>query len=210
MVFAHDNVRVRALERLRLPRGGGGFAPQPSVGARPVVTYNDTVTFHFNGEDVRAFLAPPAHTDGDTFVHFPESDVLHLGDVFRTTSYPIIDVYNGGTLAGTIDALELALDMAGPGTRIIPGHGLHIVGREALVEFLDMIRDVREQVLTMISEGKDLDEVMAAGPTATYDAKWGQEASWTANDFVPIVYHELGGGALYSAAGRRPQPADRS
>ena len=67
------------------------------------------------------FLAPPAHTDGDTFVHFPESDVLHLGDVFRTTSYPIIDVYNGGTLAGTIEALNLALSLAGPETKVIPG-----------------------------------------------------------------------------------------
>lgn len=198
VIFAHDNVRVRALERLRFPRGGGRFAPQPPAGGRPVVTYNDTVSFHMNGEDVRAFLAPPAHTDGDTFVHFPESDVLHLGDVFRTTSYPIIDVYNGGTLAGTIEALEMAADIAGPGTRIIPGHGLRVVGREALIEFLDMIVDVRERVLTMILDGKNLDEVMAAQPTATYDAKWGQEASWTANDFVPIVYHELGGGAFYS------------
>ena len=107
LIFAHDNVRVRALDRLRFPRGGGRFAPQPPEGARPVVTYNDQVSFHFNGEEVRAFLAPPAHTDGDTFVYFPDSDVLHLGDVFRTTSYPIIDVYNGGTLNGTIDALEM-------------------------------------------------------------------------------------------------------
>ena len=197
LIFAHDNVRVRALERLRFPRFGGGFSPQPPEGARPVVTYNDRVSFHFNGEEVRAFLAPPAHTDGDTFVYFPDSDVLHLGDVFRTTSYPIIDVYNGGTLNGTIDALEMAIDMAGPETKVIPGHGLGIVGRDAMVEFLDMTIDVRDQVLTMISEGKQLDEVMAARPTAAYDAKWGQEASWTANDFVPIVFYELGGGALY-------------
>ena len=198
VIFAHDNVRLRALERLRFPRGGGRFAPQPAAGGRPVVTYNDTVSFHLNGEDVRAFLAPPAHTDGDTFVYFSESDVLHLGDVFRTTSYPIIDVYNGGTLVGTIDALEMAMDMAGPETRIIPGHGLDVVGRDALVEFFDMVVDIRQRVLTMISEGRDLDQVMAARPTATYDAKRGQEASWTANDFVPIVYNELGGGALYS------------
>jgi glyoxylase-like metal-dependent hydrolase (beta-lactamase superfamily II) len=197
LIFAHDNVRVRALDRLRFPRGGGRFAPQPPEGARPVVTYNDTVTFHLNGEEVRAFLAPPAHTDGDTFVYFPDSDVLHLGDVFRTTSYPIIDIYNGGTLAGTIDALETAIDLAGPETRVIPGHGLRVVGRDAMVEFLDMIVDVRDQVLTMISEGKDLDQVMGAQPTAAYDATWGQEASWTASDFVPIVFYELGGRALY-------------
>ncbi len=197
VIFAHDNVRVRALERLRFPRGGGRFAPRPTTGARPVVTYSDAVSFHFNGEEVRAFLAPPAHTDGDTFIYFPDSDVLHLGDVFRTTSYPIIDVYNGGTLAGTIKALEMAIDLAGPDTRVIPGHGLRVVGRRAMREFLDMIIDVRDQVRTLISEGHTLAQVMAAEPTAAYDARWGREASWTANDFVPIVYHELGGGALF-------------
>ena len=198
LIFAHDNVRVRALERFRHPRGGGQrFLPAPPVGGRPVVTYNDTVSFHFNGEEVRAFLAPPAHTDGDTFVYFPESDVLHLGDVFRTTSYPLIDVYNGGTLAGTIEALELAIAMAGPDTRVIPGHGLRAVGRRAVVEFLDMTLDIRDQVLSLIAEGRTLEQVMAAQPTAAYDAQWGQEASWNANDFVPIVFYELGGRSLF-------------
>ena len=198
VIFAHDNVRMRTLERLRFPRRGGSFAPRPAVGARPVVTYNDTVSFHFNDEEVRAFLAPPAHTDGDTFVYFPDSDVLHLGDVFRTTSYPIIDVYNGGTLAGTIEALEMAVAMSGPATRVIPGHGLEVVGRDAMVEFLDMIIDIRDQVHTMISDGHTLEQVMAERPTAAYDAEWGQEATWTANDFVPIVYHERGGGSLFT------------
>ncbi len=197
LIFAHDNVRVRALDRLRFPRGGGRFALRPAAGARPVVTYNDAVSFYFNGEEVRAFLAPAAHTDGDTFVHFPESDVLHLGDVFRTTSYPIVDVYNGGTVAGTIAALEKAISIAGPETRIIPGHGLHVVGRDALVGFLDMVVDIRNRVRAMISDGYTLAEVMDAAPTAAYDAEWGQEASWTANDFVPIVFYELGGGSLF-------------
>ena len=197
LILAHDNLRVRALERLRTPRRGGRFAARPPAGARPVVTYDSAVGFHFNGERVRAFLAPAAHTDGDTFVHFPDSDVLHLGDVFRTTSYPIVDVYNGGTVAGTIAALETAVAMAGPRTRVIPGHGVDVVGRDGLVEFLDMIVDVRGRVRALIAEGRTLDEVMAAEPTAAYDAQWGQEATWTANDFVPIVYHELGGGSLF-------------
>ncbi len=194
LIFAHDNTRLRFLaDRTRVPRRGGSFGPPPPVGGRPVVTYNDALTFHLNGEEVRAFLAPPAHTDGDTFVYFPDSDVLHLGDVFRTTSYPIIDLYNGGTLAGTIEALEMAIAMAGPATKVIPGHGLSVVGREDMQEFLDMILDVRARVLTSIEEGMTLDGVMAARPTAMYDATWGQEAGWTAEDFVPIVYYELGG-----------------
>ena len=194
LIFAHDNTRLRFLaDRTRIPRGGGRYGSQPPPDGRPVVTYNDAISFHLNGEEVRAFLAPPAHTDGDTFVYFPDSDVLHLGDVFRTTSYPIIDVYNGGTLAGTIAALEMALEIAGPATKVIPGHGLSIVGPGEMSEFLDMILDVRARVLASIEEGMTLDGVMAARPTAAYDAKWGQEAGWTAVDFVPIVYYELGG-----------------
>jgi len=188
LIFAHDNMRVRMLERRsRFPRGNGGFFPQAPVEARPFVTYDDRITFHFNGEEVRVFLAPPAHTDGDTFVHFPESDVLHLGDVFRTTSYPIIDVYNGGTLPGTIEALDLAISLTGPKTKVIPGHG----------QFRDMTVDISRRVRDLIAEGKTLDEVMKARPTAAYDEQWGKEASWTANDFVPVVYHQLGGGSLY-------------
>ena len=194
LIFAHDNTRTKFLEESsHFPRQGGSFAPQQAAGGRPLITYDSAIGFHLNGEEVRAFLAPPSHTDGDTFVYFPESDVLHLGDVFRTTSYPIIDKFNGGTLRGTIAALDLAISMAGPDTKVIPGHGLEIVGRAEMQEFLDMILDIRDQVYTMIREGKHLDEVMAAAPASKYDAKWGQEAGWTAIDFVPLVYYELGG-----------------
>ncbi|MBT5720367.1 MAG: MBL fold metallo-hydrolase [Gammaproteobacteria bacterium] len=194
LIFAHDNTRLRFFEqRSRFPRAGGSFVPQQPEGARPLITFNDTMSFHLNGEEVRAFLAPPAHTDGDVFVYFPESDVLHLGDVYRTTSYPIIDIYNGGSLRGTIAAMDKAIEIAGPETKIIPGHGLEAVGRDDLVEFRDMILDIQGQVLSMILEGKKLDEVMAAQPTATYDAKWTDDPGWGPQDFVPVVYYELGG-----------------
>jgi cyclase len=194
LIFAHDNTRQRFFEeRNRFPRAGGSFAPQQPAAARPPITFNDTMSFHLNGEEVLAFHAPPAHTDGDVFVYFPESDVLHLGDVYRTTSYPIIDVYNGGTLRGTIAAMDKAIDLAGPETKVIPGHGLEVVGRDELVEFRDMILDIQGQVLAMIREGKKLDEVMAARPTAAYDAEWTDDPGWGPEDFVPIVYYELGG-----------------
>ena len=194
LIFAHDNTRLRFFEeRSRFPRAGGSFAPQQPAAARPLITFNDAMSFHLNGEEVQAFLAPPAHTDGDSFVYFSESDVLHLGDVYRTTSYPIIDIYNGGSLRGTIAAMDKAIDMAGPETKIIPGHGLEVVGRDELVEFRDMILDIQGKVLSMIQEGKKLGEVMAARPTAAYDAQWTDDPGWGPEDFVPVVYYELGG-----------------
>ena len=194
VIFSQQNTRQRFFdERRRVPRDGGRFDDPHLAAGRPNITFNDELNFHMNGEDVLVFHAPPAHTDGDAFVYFPESDVLHLGDVYRTTSYPIIDIYNGGTLRGTIAALDMAIDLAGPGTRVIPGHGLEVVGRDEIIAFRDMILDIQGKVLAMIREGKKLDEVMAAKPTAGYDAEWTDDPGWGAEDFVPIVYYQLGG-----------------
>ena len=195
LIFSHDNTRLRFLEeRSHFPRAGGSFVPQQPTAARPPITFNDTLNFHLNGEEVRAFKVPPAHTDGDIFVYFPESDVLHLGDVYRTTSYPIIDVYNGGTLRGTVAAMDMAIDIAGPETKVIPGHGLEVVGRKELIEFRDMLLDIQRIVLNLIREGKKLHDVIAAQPTAAYDAKWTDDPGWGPADFIPVVYYQLGGG----------------
>ncbi len=190
-IVAHDNVRTRMLRPLRVPRRGGVFMAQPPAGALPVVTYERSLRFHLNGEVVRVFLAPPAHTDGDTFVHFEGSDVLHLGDVFRTNMYPIVDVYNGGSYSGMIDALEIAIGIAGPNTKVIPGHGHGFTDRDGMIEVLLMMLDIRERVAAHIAEGRTLAEVMRAGVTAEYDARWRGEESWTEADLLPILYDEL-------------------
>ena len=134
MIVAHDNVRMRMLRELRIPRRGGIAFPQPPEEALPVLTFGEAITFHMNGEEVRVFLVPPAHTDGDSFVYFSGSDVLHCGDVFRTNMYPIIDVYNGGSYSGMIDALEIAIGLSGPNTKVIPGHGRGFTDRTGLIE----------------------------------------------------------------------------
>ena len=193
IIVAHDNVRLRMLTELRIPRRGGISYPQPPEGARPIITFSEAITFHLNGEEVRVFLVPPAHTDGDAFVYFAGSDVLHMGDVFRTNMYPIIDVYNGGSFSGMIDALEIGIGMSGPETKVIPGHGAGFTDREGVVEVLIMMLDIRERVTRMIAQGSTLDEVLAAEVTAAYDAKWGQVASWNADDLLPIVYNEFKG-----------------
>ena len=132
LILARDEVRVRLAQTQ---------APE----ALPVLTYSDAITIHLNDDEVHAFPVPPGHTDGDSFIHFRHADVLHLGDVFRTTGFPYIDLANGGTLDGTIAALGVAIGMAGPDTRIIPGHG-GVSTREDVIEFRDMILDVKARV----------------------------------------------------------------
>ncbi len=192
-IIAHENVQRRMLRELRIPRGGGRFMPQPPESARPTVTFDNALTFRMNDEEVRVFLVPPAHTDGDAFVYFADSDVLHTGDVFRTNMYPIVDVYNGGSVSGMIKAMDIAIEIAGPNTKVIPGHGFGVADRDSLIEVREMIADLTLTVTEMIAGGMNLEDVMAAAPSAEYDEKWGQVPSWNANDLVPIIYNEVGG-----------------
>ena len=175
VILARDEVRVRLLSS----------APEAAL---PMLTYSDAITIYLNGEEVHAFPVPPAHTDGDSFIYFRNSDVLHAGDVFRTTGFPYIDVNNGGTLQGTLDALALAIGMAGPNTKIVPGHGT-VSTRAHVTEFRDMILDVVDKVRPMVARGMTYDQVAAADPTAPYNAKWGDPER-----FLRGVYSELGGG----------------
>jgi len=180
IILANDRVRVRLTEGIR-----GG--PPAAHAALPVLTYSDTVTIHLNGEPAHAFSVPPAHTDGDSFIHFRGSDVLHAGDVFRTNNFPYIDTENGGTLPGTLEALGIAIGMAGPDTRIIPGHGV-VSSRADVIEFRDLILVVSERVSALVAEGKSFEEVVAARPTAEFEEKWGDPIR-----FLRGVYPEVGG-----------------
>ena len=173
-ILAQDRVRARLAEQL------------PAI-ALPVLTYSDAIRIHLNGEEVEILPAPPAHTDGDSFIHFKGSDVLHLGDVFRTVAFPVIDRGNGGTLDGTIEALGIAAGIAGPDTKIVPGHGV-VSSRDDVIEFRDMVIDVGAKVAALVEDGATYDEVLAAGPTADYEAKWGDPQR-----FLTAVYAELAG-----------------
>ena len=174
LILARDEVRVRL------------SASQPES-ALPVLTYSDAITIHLNGEEVYAFPVPPAHTDGDTFIHFRDSDVIHAGDVFRTTAFPVIDTNNGGTLDGTLSALGVLIGTAGPDTKIVPGHG-EVSSRMDVMGFRDMILDVRSKVAPMVERGLSYEEVASANPTSAYSARYGDSER-----FLRAVYSELGG-----------------
>jgi cyclase len=176
-IFAHDNVRSRLL-------GSGA----PAV-ALPVVTFNDTTTFHMNGQTIHVFHSASAHTDGDTLIHFREADVIHMGDTYFNGFYPFIDVGAGGSLAGTLAAVDTALALASETTRIIPGHG-PMSNRAELVAYRDMLIAERDGIKPLIADGKTVEQVIAAKPTAALDGEWG-DGFLDPERFVRIVYSSL-------------------
>src|SRR5262245_20861576 len=186
-IFSRDQLRYRLANPSPGANGAPG-TPAPAA-ALPVVTYDQKVTFHLNGEDVEAIPIRSAHTDGDTLVRFVKNDVLMPGDYYRSLGYPNIDRANGGTLAGMLDGLAQTIALAGPNTKIIPGHGA-TVDRAAVVAHRDMIIAIRDKVAPLVRQGKTLQEVTAAKPTADFDSKV-PGVGTTGDRFVGQLYAEL-------------------
>jgi cyclase len=166
----------------------------------PVVTYGmgDPVRFRMNGETIELIPVRAAHTGGDTIIRFVNADVIMIGDFYRNFGYPFIDVNNGGSLKGALEGLELTMKIAGPNTRLIPGHGTYI-NRNDIVPYRDMILAVQAAVQQLINQGKTLQEVLAAKVTSPYDAKVpggllpAGAAGTSADRFVSMVYAQLKG-----------------
>ena len=138
----------------------------------PVLTYDgkSTVRIYFEGEVIDLIPVNNAHTNGDTMVEFEQEDVIMIGDFYRNYGYPFVDQTHGGSFTGVVAAIDTLLKIAGPKTRLVPGHG-SIIDRNALIPYRDMILDVRDHVLTLIAGGKTKQEVLAAKLTAPYDNK---------------------------------------
>lgn len=151
----------------------------------------------FNGEAVEIFYEPNATTDSDTIVHFRRSDVIATGDIFSTTSYPSIDVKNGGSIQGEIQALNRILDRTvyqhdeEGGTLIIPGHG-RLCDEWEVAEYRDMLVIIRDRVQDLIKKGATLENIKAARVTADYDDRFGATSGpWTTDMFVEAIYGSL-------------------
>ncbi len=184
LIVAHENVR-RRLNPAEFA-DVAGRSRQSAPEGLPVVTFNDRMSFHWNGEDIRVHHMPNAHTDGDAVVFFAHADAVHMGDTFFNGRYPFIDVDSGGGVDGILAVADHVLAHATDDTAIVPGHG-EIADRTSLRAYRDMIATVRGRVSDMIAEGMTEDEVVAAAPTADLDPDWGDASE----RFVRGVYVSL-------------------
>ena len=188
LIVAHENVRKR-MSTDQFIEAFGSKVPASEPVALPVVTFNDSVTFHLNGDDIYAVHVAPAHTDGDSIVQFRKANVLHGGDTFFNGMYPFIDLSSGGSISGMIAAADRLLALAGDGTKIIPGHG-PLATKADLKAYRDMLVTARDRVAALVKAGKTLEQTTAAKPLADLDAKWGQ-GFLKADPFVSILYKDL-------------------
>ena len=188
-IIARPQLRAR-LEKPAPTATGAPGTPAPPA-ALPRLTYDAPMTFHMNGEQVQLIPIPSAHTDGDTLVKFVNADVIMTGDFYRSTGYPNIDRANGGSLPGMLAGLNKIIELAGPSTKILPGHGA-IVDKTAVAQHRDMIIGIRDKVAPMVKKGMTADQITAAKPTSDYDGKMGDTGT-TGARFVGQLYAELGG-----------------
>ena len=179
-ILAHQ----RVLDRMSDAKAAFGALPTDVYGGKQKDLY-------FNDEPVVLLHQPTAHTDGDSLVFFRGSDVIATGDIFVTTSYPVIDLDRGGSIQGLIDSLNRVIELTVPaalqegGTLVIPGHG-RICDEADVVEYRDMVTIIRDRIADMRRRGMTLDQVKAANPTEDYDPRYG-----SSDQFVEAVYRSL-------------------
>jgi glyoxylase-like metal-dependent hydrolase (beta-lactamase superfamily II) len=188
LIFAHENVRRRMDSEQFIAFMNMKQPPSPRV-ALPVVTFTASMSFHLNGEEIRAIHVANAHTDGDAIIHFTGSDVIHMGDVFFNGMYPFIDASSGGSIDGMVAACDQGLALANDRTKIIPGHG-PLGDRAQLKEYRDMLATIAARIKPLVAAGRSVEQVVAAKPTAGFDEKFGK-------GFVgPDKFVEMVAGAL--------------
>ena len=171
-IVAHPNTLKHLSEKITVSDWQHTFEPLPTSG-RPTSLVESERSIPFGDETVLIKHYGPAHTDGDLYVYFRKADVLVTGDTYWNGIYPFIDSVAGGNIDGMIRATELNIAQITEDTLIIPGHGA-VARRSDLREFRDMLVAIRENVAALKKQGKSLEEVIAAKPTAAFDAKWGQ------------------------------------
>jgi cyclase len=188
MICAHENTRKRLSTPQDIAGFGLHFDPAPAD-AWPAQTFKDSLRLFIDGEELELGYIQPAHTDGDIYVRYVNSNVLHMGDVYFSEFYPFIDKSTGGSIDGMIAGATEGIRLADSGTKIVPGHG-KVSDKAGLAKYRDMLVAVRDRVQAKKRAGASVEETVASKPTAEFDAEWGGGLV-KADLFVGIVYSTL-------------------
>lgn len=186
VIMAHDNVRKRMGTAGTFRGEAREAAPD---GALPVVTFADGVSLHLNGDHVHARHVARAHTDGDSLVKFENANVLHMGDIYFNGLYPFIDLESGGSIDGFLAAIRAGVEMSDADTLVVPGHG-PVSNRAELAAYGDMLQGYRDAIAAMKRDGKTLQQVIDAKPTAATDERLGKAFIKPAQ-LVTSIYNSL-------------------
>lgn len=189
LIMAHDNVRKRMADGQYMQAFQMQIDPAPAV-ALPVLTFNDRLTLHANGQTIKGIHVKNAHTDGDTLVYFTEANVLHMGDTYFNGLFPFIDLESGGSIDGLIGAVQQSLAIGDEATKIIPGHG-PLASKDDLQAYHDMLKTLRDRVADAVAEGKSLEQVVAAKPSAEFDATANRFGFLTPDQFVTTIFNSV-------------------
>lgn len=178
IIIAQDNVRVR------LSDPSSGRVPE----SFPVITFEDSISVHFNGEEVSATYLPNGHTDGDAMIWFKDSNVIHMGDHYFGMSFPFVDLNSGGSVVGLVNNLNTALSIIPDDAQIIPGHG-ELANKTQFSQYVDGVVETSQIVINKISDGLSLEQIITQGFPAQYDS-WGlgfiNEEAW-----ITTIYNSV-------------------
>lgn len=189
VIVAHDNVRTRMSTDQFMERFGRTVPASPP-GALPVITFDEGLTFHLNGDTLEVVHVPHGHTDGDAMILWKEANAVHMGDLFfHRFSFPFVDTGSGGSVAGLIAGIERAIELTDEETVVIPGHG-PVATRADLIAYRDMIVDIRDKVAAGIAADRSLEQIQAGRPAARYGMA---EGFISPDDFVETIYREIAG-----------------
>ena len=171
LIFSHDNVRERLVNGSYI-KAFGMNAPPANKAALPVLTFSEDMHFHINNESVNAVHVSSAHTDGDSIIYFKKANVVHAGDIFFNGFYPFIDSANGGSLKGTIAAVDAILAATDSNSKIIPGHG-PLADKKQLQAYRDMLATAYSRLLKLKNDGVSAEDAVIRKPLADLEEKWG-------------------------------------
>ena len=191
-VIAQDNVRKRLIAGGTMGNNGSvkfdmKAAPKAAL---PIITFDHDVSVHLNGEDIRALHYPHGHTDGDSVIFFPQSNVVHMGDDFVTYGFPFVDLRSGGSVEGMIAAMEQVSAQLPADVKVIPGHG-PISTLDDVRRYVNMLKETLAVVEKGIKAGKTLDQLKQENVLAPWQ-KWNGQFI-TADEWLITLYNDLTG-----------------